>query len=190
MFRGVSLRRSAKWCRWGFCRMPCRTAFTSRLSMEAPEGELLPAVETAFQLAVRRHPDPAQSPQKSWLTGEMSPQCPWRRQLVPPGHPLGLDGRQLRHPLQHRRPRQEAALIPGGAGAHGHQLDEPHLPGVLPAQVHEAPISSSLNPPMRTVSNFRSRNPAASAASMPSSTSRRVPAGSWRRTGLAAGCPG
>ena len=39
----------------------------------------------------------------------------------------------------------------------------------------KSPISSSLNPPMRTVSNFRSRNPAASAASMPSSTSRRVP---------------
>ena len=36
-------------------------------------------------------------------------------------------------------------------------------------------ISSSLNPPMRTVSNFKSRNPAASAARMPSSTSRRVP---------------
>ena len=36
-------------------------------------------------------------------------------------------------------------------------------------------ISSSLNPPMRTVSNFRFRNPAASAALMPASTSWRVP---------------
>src|SRR5699024_1428006 len=107
-------------------------------AVEAPEGNLLPAVETALQPAVRRHPDPAAGPAEVAAHRGDEPHSAFGTgQLVPPGHPLGLDGLQLRHPVQHRSGGQEAAFVPPGAGTHGHQLDEPHLPGMLPAQVHE-----------------------------------------------------
>ena len=108
------------------------------LAVEAPEGDLFPAVEAALQLAVRRHPNPAAVRAEVVAHWGDEPHCPQRAgQLVPPGHSLGLDGFQLCHPVQHRFCGQEAAPIPPGAGAHGHQLDEPHLPGMLPAEIHK-----------------------------------------------------
>ena len=141
MFRGVSLRRSAKWCRWGLWRMPCRTAFTSAWPWRPRRGissRLWRAVEAALQLAVRRHPDPAAVRAEVVAHRGDEPHRPQRPgEFIPPGHALGLDGRQLRHPLQDGFSRQKAAPIPLGAGPHGHELDEPHLPGTLPAEVHK-----------------------------------------------------
>ena len=59
------------------------------------------------------------------------------RQAVPPGHAAGLDLFQFREPLQDLRHRKEPLFRPRGTGAHGHQLDEPHLPGVLPGQIQK-----------------------------------------------------
>ena len=39
--------------------------------------------------------------------------------------------------LENGVPGKKTGFVPFGAGAHGHQLDEPYLPGVLPGEVYK-----------------------------------------------------
>ena len=160
MVRGVSLACSVRWCPLGFCRMPRSEWRPPAPCREVPGGRFPPGCGDSPSAC--RPPSPGcggTSPQNSWLMGAISPTVPTapgrrNRRATPSGvRFLPAPGdRAQRSPL----PAGSAPLAHAGTGAHGHQLDEPHLPGVRSGQAQKiARISSSLKPPISTVSSFR-----------------------------------
>ena len=100
-------------------------------AVEASQIDLLPAVETPFQLAIRRHPDPAAiSTEVVTHRGDQAHGTfgPWN--AISSGHTLCRNRPQFRAALENGSVWQETALVPVCTGTHGHQLDKAHLPGM------------------------------------------------------------
>ena len=92
MFRGVSLFRSTRWWRGGFLQDAPLDGLLQLRSVQSTQWQFLRRVETAFQLAVRCHPDAAAvgaevvTDRRDQAYGA---QC--AGQPVPPGHAVAVD---------------------------------------------------------------------------------------------------
>ena len=92
-----------------------------RIPVKPFQGEFRPAVETAFQFAVRGHPDAAACVTEAMTDGRNQAHSSFGSwELIPPGHAAGFGLRQGGNTLQNRADGKEPILFPVGAGADGH----------------------------------------------------------------------
>ena len=100
-------------------------------TVKPPQVDFFPAVQTAFQLSVRRYANAAAlGAELVAERGDETNRSSGAWDMIPSGNTPGRKRPQFRTVPEDGGVRQEAAAIPLGTGAHGHQFDESYLPGM------------------------------------------------------------